>query len=514
MKQYIKGKRDALLDSVLTAEEQMSGLHSTQKRRDKDGDTPFVSKELMQKIAGSLINASIERMRSPGSGVVPSGDPLAAAELARYLEQAQIDSGKAALNKVGIQEEPFIALFLDKLISRLVPEKLPEREHLQLTDFEDGDGQRTSPINTISVTTLASNITQLSERMESVFELQDSVVRVLSWKRPATMVVALLVFTKVCYNPMYMALFPLLYLVFGICLPQYNRKHAEGRRFGHTSGKIGRSLFNDLLTNRSQSKVPTQNYGYIGESPTLSNEGNSEPSDITHGMKVVMNLRDFQNLTTSQLKAVDAASKFVNETAAFTDERQTTWLVLLSLITFVMLRSLAPIINWSFFFSATAWIGAIAIHPRVNPRIKSLFKKKSIFPEEEIDTTTLLQNHHDIVLDQPPQSAEVEIFEIFREGLVPTTWKFFLFSTSLFDLNDESRRAQKPPPGVKSLSEVEPPEGWIFDKNSEWEVDYRAATWVGNRNLDLQIDGEFMIDTAFKRRRLTRRVLRDDINTK
>ena len=513
MRQYIKDKRDALLDSMLIAEAQLSGLNGPHKNENKEGEKSFASKELLQKIAGSLVNASIERMRSPSTDIHTS-DPLAAAELARYLDKARTEAGNAMMNTVGSVEEPFIALFLDKLISRLVPERLPEREHLQLTDAGEDAGQGANPINTISVTTLASNLGQLSERMDSVFELQDSVVRVLAWKRPATMIVSLLVFTKICYNPMYMALFPILFIVFGTCLPHYNRKHTYERRFGHTSGGVGRSLFNDLFANRPHNKISTRNYSGNSASSTGAEENDDENGNITHGMKVVMNLRDLQNLTTSQLKAVDAISKFLNETAAFTDERKTTWLVLGMLFSFVLLRSICTFINWSLVFSSTAWIGAIAIHPKVNALIKTIKKKERSQQNDNPEPLNEPQNHYDVILDQPPQTGEVEIFEIFREGIVPTTWTFFLFSTCLFDLTDESRRAQKPPPGVKSLDEVDPPEGWVFDRNNDWEVSHDVTTWVNDRNLDLQVEDEFMIDTVFKRRRLTRRVLKHDTNSK
>lgn len=519
MRNYLNKKYNGLLDCILVAEELMSGVHDTNSevpRLDKSSakNEKMTNKELIQKIAGSLVNASIEKLRLPREEMVAETElnlpnNYHNDELNNYLnhmDQLQNVNINKPVNEVG---EPFLAIFLDKLITRLVPEKLPEREHLLLTE-EIGKTIENVKIQTISVATLASNINKLSSKMENVFEFQDSLIRVIRWKKPSKMVTSLIIFTIICYNPMYLILFPLLYLVFSIIVPKYTKKYNLRSVQFHNRKHYGKSLFNTLLENKTSinsfSSYNADNYNQKimeGNSETSQNNNNQ---DITHGMQVVINLRDFQNLTTSQLKLIDAISKFVNETAAFKDERTSTILAINLLALIIVLRSVSGAMNWSLTLSATAWIAAIVIHPKMMPRVKRLVRKV-----DEIKTNKnnkQQDDKYDIILDQQPEARFVEIFEIYREGLIPTTWKFFLYSSSLFDLNDEYRKAQKPPPGVKEINQVLPPENWVFDENSNWELDKDIGSWSQERELNLTVDNDFLVDTTFKRRRLTRRVLR------
>lgn len=499
MKEYFRLKYIELLDSMLNAEELLAAFKDIDSANDEtsmvdddieensNSNKSVWNKELLTKMASSLVNVSLTKLKNqqqqqPGEDDDDDADAdfLAMEELQHYID-------KTAINLKSAGEKPFVALFLDKLISRLVPEPLPAREHI-LPDVVDQQ---------ISVALLASNVHKLSEKMENVFEFQDTIVRVLTWRQPSQMILILLLFTKICYNPMYLILLPLLYLSLGVIVKQYNTKYSEGThsRQSHR-GKIGKSLFNDLFKND-----PSYN--------TNGNDSNTTPQEITHGMQVVLNLRDFQNLTTSQLHMMDTFSHFLNETAAFKDERTTTLLVVGLLFSCIAFKALSPFINWSLLCSGTMWIGAIMTHPKLLPRLKQLCSSHSQVKQkqkQEESSTSVMK--YDVILDQQPSARYVEIFEIYRQGLIPTTWKFFIYSTSLFNLTDEYRRAQTPPPGVKDLSQVHAPDQWLFDPNSKWEIDNNIGDWASDRNLDLSLDKEFLVDSAFKRRRLTRRVLK------
>ncbi len=85
-----------------------------------------------------------------------------------------------------------------------------------------------------------------------------------------------------------------------------------------------------------------------------------------------------------------------------------------------------------------------------------------------------------------------------------------MYSSNVFDYNDEYRKAQKPPPGVKELEDVNPPTTWKFDMNTKWEIDYNVVAWSQQKGLPTtsEIEDEFYCDNMFKRRRLIRRVLK------
>ena len=83
-----------------------------------------------------------------------------------------------------------------------------------------------------------------------------------------------------------------------------------------------------------------------------------------------------------------------------------------------------------------------------------------------------------------------------------------MFSSTDFGLNDTFRKAQRQPPGVDSARAVEAPQGWIFDPNSKWEIDYDVKSWWESDLEGYVTNGEYLVDHAFRRRRLTRRVIR------
>ena len=511
MSNYFKNKYNELLETILSAEELIAVINDIDKHNSSEleqnnieiieeestnTDKSVWNKKLMTKMLSSLLNVSLTKLKNKNEL-----DLLANEELFNYLNK-----NNEYLNKneiAAIEEEPFLALFLDKLITRLVPERLPLREKLIIDEivtkeFNENDidikTKNDESEQQVSVGILASNIHKLSGSMEAIFEFQDTLIRILSWKMPSKMIMILLILTKICYNPMYIILFPLLYLALGVIVNNYNIKYDNEHLYSTSHrGKIGKSLFADL-------------FKYDPTKTTRATQL-STPQEITHGMQVVLNIRDFQNLTTNQLHLLESSSNFLNETAAFKDERKTTILLLSILSLCITLKILSLFLNWSFVLSSALWISAIIIHPKLLPKLKLLYSRYSKKKHITIPDPVVKSKHFDIVLDQQPRTHTVEIFEIYREGLIPTTWKFFIFSSSLFDPSDQYRKTQVPPPGVKELELVQPPKGWIFDPNDDWKIDYNFNQWKREKNLDVSIKDEFLIDSNFKRRRLTRRVI-------
>lgn len=511
MTSYFRNKYEELLDTILSAEELIAVINDIEKHNtseqehfnnnidlDQNRDKSVWNKELMTKMLSSLLNVSLTKLKNKNEL-----DLLANTELNNYLNKNQEFLNQ---NNGNIEDEPFLALFLDKLITRLVPERLPIREKLIIDEIVTNDLNTTIQDESeqkVSVGILASNIHKLSGSMEKIFEFQDTIIRIISWKVPSKMIISLLILTKICYNPMYIILFPLLYLSLGIIMNNYNVKYGKKHLYSTSHRrKIGKSLFTDLFKYDPMRSIPIN-------SPTTQL---STPQEITHGMQVVINLRDFQNLTTNQLHLLESSSKFLNETAAFKDERTTTILLFSILSICITLKLLSFFLNWNFVLSSALWISAIIIHPKLLPKLKLLFNTYHLKKEIYQPNPAVKDKHFDIVLDQQPRTHTVEIFEIYREGLIPTTWKFFIFSSSLFDPFDQYRKSQTPPPGVKELTMVQPPKGWIFDPNDDWKIDYDFNKWKKEKNLQVSIDQEFLIDSNFKRRRLTRRVIQSHSN--
>lgn len=215
-------------------------------------------------------------------------------------------------------------------------------------------------------------------------------------------------------------------------------------------------------------------------------------------------------MTTNTLHLTDSINKFINETAAFKDEKKTTILFLKCISGYIILKIISPWVNWRLLFSSLIWMLFLSFHPKLRPRLRQMRSKfqRNPFPEKE--TSDKPSKPDNIIIDPSPLMREIELFEIHRKGLIPGEWKFFMYSTNVFDYNDECRKAQKPPPGVKELDDVKPPKTWEFDTNSKWEIDYNVVAWALQKGLPItsEIDNEFYCDNMFKRRRLIRRVLK------
>lgn len=116
--------------------------------------------------------------------------------------------------------------------------------------------------------------------------------------------------------------------------------------------------------------------------------------------------------------------------------------------------------------------------------------------------------NRNIILDEPPDVKYVEVYEIYKRGLLPTDWEFFKFSSTIFDPTDTYRKALQLPPGVDKIEEIKPPAGWAFDENSSWIIDKNPEIWAIERGLQLPVEEGFLVDPMFKRRRLVRKVIR------
>ncbi|CCF58363.1 hypothetical protein KAFR_0E02100 [Kazachstania africana CBS 2517] len=480
IRSYLVKKYDRLLDSILVAEEAISSSSSSES----NGDSGITQKELIQKIAGSLVNASIEKFRLEKDDI----DTLSTdydMDSDSSLKEPASEVIRDINNEV---KEHFVDLFVDKLISRIISEKLPEREHISLDQHEKA----------LTATLLANNMKTMTSKLGHMMKFQDSVIRLITWRNPTGTLLSLSLFTFICYYPLLLMILPLILITFGIMVPKYLEKYPIREVYSITRKSYGSPLLLRLLSVTSPDE----------KDASLQRDKSAEFRDIGSSALVVVNLRDFQNMTSSLIELSEVNAKLVNETLGFEDERHTTVIFLLCIASALLLNLTSPFVNWSLTLSLSTWLFFIMHHPQIGPRLdKFIIKIRRLTSNKFIGEVI---KKFDIILDEKPQINSVEVFEIYRQGIVPGVWKFFLYSSNCFDPSDEFRRAKHAPPGVKDLEDVKPPESWLFDPNSEWEIDYNVEKWSYENGLDpvLTIEDEYLCDTMFKRRRLTRRVLK------
>lgn len=511
MKSYFSDKYDKVLDSLLVADTTAALALST---RSNSHQNRIPNREVVQGIASSLFNASIERLRAEKDGsslaslgeTTESSDEFWRDENFRQDTESESHSTVAetaeqtAVKLESRTREHFVDLFVEKLISRMIPEKLPEREHFkELSEEEKRKSQ------TVSATILTKNLKKLTPKLGIVFEFQDSIVRLLTWRNPSGTVTMLIFGTMICYNPMYLITLPILYIIYGLMVPGYMQRHPMRRTLYPVRKVYGRSLLRDI-TDSGTGKAwhppgAIHEYSYGAQANDSDSPYLEDP--LSNGVEFVANLRDVQTATSATVALSESLEKFIYGTAGFKDERYSTTVFLKYLFWFSFLGVVSKFVNWSLVISIWLWYSMIKSHPKVK-KVFEAFKRKAKPQIEAIEP----KRSHSLILDEPPEAKYVEIYEIHQQGITPRHWSFYRYSSQVFDPLDKYRKLQKPPPGVLSLEEIHPPKTWTFDENSKWEIDFDVAKWATERGLKYETESEFLVDDSFKRRRLTRRVLR------
>lgn len=505
---FFTKKYEKIVDSLLVTEIEENPSNS--------------NRELIHNITTSLINASIEKYKRDkkfpadmtSDQVSDSLDSFWKDE--NFKQENDLDTPplpvetytNSSFKTDFLPKEHFLDIFVDKLISRIVHEKLPEREQFAERTYIP-DERKQQPI---SATTLGRNLGKLGGKMCGLFDLQESIIRLLTWRNPSGTVTLLIVFTIICYNPISLIIFPLLNLMYGVMIPGYTHRHPLHHTIYPRKKVYGRSLLEDVTTggqsnawypsnvlseNLSKDKYDNQNSG--------SSEGSQSQNNISHGMEVVINIRDFQNITSSLVELNESLDKFVYGTAGFKDERESSLLFFSCFIATLILWLASSYIQWSLFLSSSGWIIMISAHPKICPHLFNIIESERIKRGKKVLEK---KQKFDVILDEPPEMKYVEIFEIYEQGITPRHWKFYKYSNHVFDLLDHYRKLQQPPPGVDKLDDIVPPKTWSFDENFPWEIDQDVTKWSSERGIQLESDGEYLLDSNFKRRRLIRKVLR------
>ncbi|SCV00029.1 LAMI_0G02410g1_1 [Lachancea mirantina] len=490
------------------------------------GDT-VSNRELIHGVASSLFEATLTRFRAS-----KTADEISIEEdFERYATAAQSESSdsfwkdenfrqdyessvtgeakdvtpkKSAIPRaVEETQEHFVDILLDKMISRILPEEFPEREHFTQRVNDPTRRRR----DKLSATIFANNLKVLTAKMGSVFEFQDSVIRLLAWRNPSGTVTMLIVVTIVCFDPIFLTILPLLFVLYGLMIQGYTQRHSLRRRAYLSRNVYGKSL---LVSLASGGKRTSWGYGdsvHEYDYRTGADDINAiRANQIKQSMEFVVNLRDLQNSMTMLVLLSNSLEKFIYGTAGFKEEHRSTALFLVGLIAIIPLWIAGRFINWSVVSSLSVWAVMLAIHPKLRPKLTKIVKQEQIEMGKEVLSRT---ERYGIILDEPPEERFVEIFEIYKQGITPHVWDFYLYSPCIFDPSDSFRKAKKPPPGTQDLDSVFAPATWSYERNTGWEIDCNIAKWALEWGKDLKVDEDFfLVDDSFKRRRLKRKVVR------
>jgi hypothetical protein len=470
-------------------------IQSTAEYYAETSDSDRSSKRRLAAVtAASLISAGLDK----------------ASDLTTDEEDNEIQPGMTPEERKLAKQNHFIDVLLEKLLISAIPNDIPDKAHFQ---ERINDPFRKKSDN-LSISKFTSNLTKLTTKIGSIFQTQFFILKIFHWTDPSLTLTCLIIYTILILHPNLFVISPLIFLLYGAMVPGYLYRHPIPNKLSNLIkvNERGDSLIEKFARVKDVKKLEEMlitDEEIKERIPEVDDETDTTSQALKSKMEFMINMRDLQNLMTALLKVSNDLENFWYGTAGFKDERVSTSLFLSVFIAVISLLLLDPFINWRIVGILIGWSFLVAIHPKVLPNLKRTYELVLKPQNKKLNKIMKESERTDIILDESPEIKQVEVFEIYSEI---SSWSFYLFSSSIFDLNDEFRRCQKPPPGVSSLDEVECPRTWKFH-DSQWHIDYNCKSWVENRGLKLRgmyIDdnNEFLVDDQFKRRRLFRNVIR------
>lgn len=313
---------------------------------------------------------------------------------------------------------------------------------------------------------MTNNFRRFNARIGVVFVLENRLIHLFTWRRPSATLSFLAVYSLLCLKPHLLPLIPLTLALFGIMIPSFLARHPTPA--------------NDPRIEPSYRGAPTAPASRVKPAPDFSTD-------------FWRNMRDLQNSMEDFSRLHDAANEYLTPYTNFSDEPLSSTvflvLVLLSCAAFVA-SSLVP---WRTIALVAGWGLTLAGQPRAQKVLLSTRNVSQLWQHLEMLQSTLRRwVESDIVMDEPAELRQVEIFELQKHHVETDTWESWLFSPSPFDPLSPLRISGARPKGTQFFEDVQAPAGWVW-KEKKWNLDLFSREWVEERMLsgvEIETEGE------------------------
>ncbi|KAK3328325.1 integral peroxisomal membrane peroxin-domain-containing protein [Cercophora scortea] len=408
-------------------------------------------------------------------GILLGGDDAA---LNEPQDEAQPDSAKTARS---LSRGIFKAASLqDKLLEKLLSQVLPADDASagQTPGLASGNGsaaQSTFPEDRpgFTVGAMSNNFRRFNARIGVVFTFQTQLLRLLSWRRPTHTLSLLAVYTFVCLDPYLLCVLPLAIALLGILVPSFVARHPAPL---------------------SDSEHRAQNLGYSPRGPPLA------PARVVKPAKELSrdffrNMGDLQNCMEDFSVAHDKIIALVVPKTNFSDEALSSAIFVLLFAACAFMSIAAHLLPWRFLALAAGWVGICSGHPAVARMLDTSRRQYIDSPAGPASTAQRAFDAwvaSDIILDEAPETREVEIFELQRLDDGTGEWDAWLFSPSPYDPLSAARISGDRPKGTRFFEDVMPPEGWEWS-GKKWALDLWSREWVEERiitGVEVETEGE------------------------
>ncbi|KAL2038207.1 hypothetical protein N7G274_009155 [Stereocaulon virgatum] len=374
---------------------------------------------------------------------------------------------KDKLHEHGSGSKEYGSSLQDRLFTKLLQQVIPEEDVDELASAPDVRSSKYIKRPGFSLPLMTNNFRRFNARIGVVFVFQNRLERLLTWRKPAQTLSLLAVCTFVCLEPYLIPVLPVAAALLFVMVPAYLARHPP-----------------------PPSKIGSATYSMNG--PPLAPPRTIKPA-AEMSKDFFRNMRDLQNCMEDFAVIHDLILKTVAPPTNFSNEPLSSTIFLFLFIATCLLFITSHLLPWRFIALIVCWTSIALGHPSVQQLLVSNHEEY-LAPQERTAQSWLdAWTSHDIVLDAPPETREVEVFELQRrKGGVNGEWEAWMFSPTPYDPLSPQRISGDRPKGTRFFEDVAPPNGWEWG-DKKWVLDLASREWVEERmvqGVEVEIEGE------------------------
>ncbi|KAI4237075.1 MAG: hypothetical protein LQ352_007962 [Teloschistes flavicans] len=396
----------------------------------------------------------------------PSPDPESKrSKLKESLSQSKlkekIQDGAASRSETGFSLQ-------DRLLTKLLQQVIPTENIEEVLDLPP-DKRSSKYIGRpgFSIPLMTNNFRRFNSRIGIVFVFQTRLIRLLTWRDPTHTLSLLAVCTFICLDPYLLAVLPLAAALLFVMVPAYLVRHPAPPPTIHHSA-------------------------YSLNGPPLAPARTIRPA-AEMSKDFFRNMRDLQNSMDDFSTLHDGVLKIITPPTNFSNEALSSAVFLFLFVSTCVLFIASHLLPWRFFSLLFCWASISLGHPSLQQFLVNNHADH-IRPHERSAKSWLdAWIARDIILDEPPESREVETFELQRrKGGSRGEWESWLFSPNPYDPLSPQRIAGQRPKGTRFFEDVCAPKGWEWG-DKKWVLDLGSREWVEERivqGVEVEVEGE------------------------
>ncbi|KAL6715542.1 Peroxisome size and maintenance regulator [Lecanora helva] len=355
----------------------------------------------------------------------------------------------------------------DRLFSKLLQQVIPAEEIEELDLAPDVRSSKYINRPSFSLPLMTNNFRRFNARIGVIFVFQNRVERLLTWRTPSHTLSFLAVCTFVCLDPYLLSVLPLAAVLLFVMVPAYLARHPP--------------------------PPSSKNYGtYAMNGPPLAPARTIKPAGEM-SKDFFRNMRDLQNSMDDFSTVHDLILKIITPPTNFSNEPLSSTIFLFLFVSSCLLFITSHLLPWRFLALIVCWTATALGHPSVQQLLLSNHEEHLAPHERTAQSWLDAWISHDIILDAPPETREVEVFELQRRKGGPNgEWESWMFSPTPYDPLSPQRISGDRPKGTRFFEDVEPPKGWEWG-DKKWVLDLASQDWVEERmvqGVEVEIEGE------------------------